>query len=427
MSRIIAYDLTRLFIGPLFLTPRGIDRVDLALALHVFEHENTRNLGILPTPWGTRAYPAKVVRQLLEKLQQLWSEDLAGSRDPQLQFLIERIQEPFAVHQVTASPARLSLAGKVRRIVDLLLVTGLKLGRSAKRSVPRGAVYVNIGQLGLAVPIFHAWLEERRDLTCAIMLHDVIPLEYPHLVSKAAVGHHARMVKTAARHADCLLFNTEYARAGIDAALQEYGRIGVPSLVRSLPLPDAYAEAEMSVPELDNVNYFLVVSTIEPRKNHDLLLRVWKRLIKRMGVEAPHLIVVGARGYDSERILAPLDHDPVLQAHVHIVSGLSSAALASLTLGATGMLCPSLAEGFGLPVLEANALAVPTVASDIAAHREVGNDATIFLPTDDEIGWERAITGLPATGQRRGVPIAASLTEQAYCDDVLDFLTEMKI
>ena len=62
---VIAYDVMRLFIGPSFLTPRGIDRVDLALARHIFDDESSQNVGVLPTPAGVYAFSAAQVRNLL--------------------------------------------------------------------------------------------------------------------------------------------------------------------------------------------------------------------------------------------------------------------------------------------------------------------------------------------------------------------------
>jgi glycosyltransferase involved in cell wall biosynthesis len=422
MSRVLAYDVSRLFVGPLFLTPRGIDRVDLALARHVFADARSPNLGILPTPWGTRAYPAALMRSLLDRLEHLWSEQVEADSDPQLQWLIQHMHSPLAVRQSAAFPAALGLRAKIVRQLRMLLATGLKLGRPVRCAVPREAVYVNIGQLGLAVPPFFRWLAERKDVTCAIMLHDVIPIEYPHLVSPAHVDHHTRMVRTVVDHADRLIFNTDSARQSVEAAMQHWGGEVLPSLVRPLPLQTAFAEVTESIPELDGVNYFVVVSTIEPRKNHELLLRVWQQLIMRMGPAAPHLVIVGALGYDAERILAVLEDRPLLRTKIHIVSGLSSKALAGLTMGATAMLCPSLAEGFGLPLLEASALGVPAIASNIAAHQEVANGKSVLLPADDVHAWEQAITALLPPGPRTRPAIPGRMTEAAYCEDVLGFL-----
>lgn len=419
---VIAYDISRLFIGPLFSTPRGIDRVDLALAREVFADPDSANQGILPTPWGVRAYPSVYVRRMLDKLEHLWCEHIPASGDPILHQLIAHFSDPAAHQLCLPFPSSLTLTVRFRRVFDLLRATTLKFGRSARREVPKGAIYLNVGQLGLAIPAFHYWLKDRPDVTCALMLHDVIPIEHPHLVSTAAVAHHARMVRTVARHADCLIFNSAHAQERINDALRSHGRIGVPSVVRWLPLPAAFAEAVGSRPELAETHYFIVVSTIEPRKNHDLLIRVWRRLIKRMGAAAPHLIIVGARGYRSAETLEQLELEPLLRSRIHVISGLSSPGLADLVLGAAAMLSPSFVEGFGLPVLEANAMGVTAIVSDIAAHREISGPATILLPVDDECAWEQAILQIAPVGIRSRPAIPSNLTEGAYCADLLAFL-----
>lgn len=423
MPRIVAYDVTRLFVGPIFLTPRGIDRVDLAVARRVFDDPDSPNLAILPTPWGVRAYPARLMRIVLDRLEQLWSEQVAPQDDSQLQWLVEHILSPAAVRQADAPPpTALALGEKIRRQLAMVMTTGLPLGRPVRQAVPRGAVYVNIGQFGLVVPPFFNWLEERTDVTCAIMLHDVIPIEFPHLVSAAHVGNHTRMVETAARHADCLIYNTHSARQSVEAAMLPFGRSGLPSLVRALPLQPAFEQVSSSLPQLDGIDYCVVVSTIEPRKNHALLLEAWQDLIRRLGPAAPHLVIVGALGYDAVRTLAPLEQDPQLREKVHIISGLSSPALAALVLGARAMLCPSLAEGFGLPLLEAQVLGVPAIASDIAAHREVASEKAVLLASDKASAWADAIAAVkPVTGRNRPT-IPAHQSEAAYCADVLDFL-----
>ena len=420
--RVIAYDITRLFIGVLFPTPRGIDRVDLALARRLFADPHSPNLGILPTPWGVRAFPAKLVRRLLAHLQGLWSEEVAPGGDPVLGELLAHFGLPTGYRRALPLPSGLSLSRRAWRVFGLLRATTIKLGRSARNGVPRGAIYLNVGQLGLAVPPFHYWLERRADITCALMLHDVIPLESPHLVSAAAVAHHARMVGTVARHADCLIFNSAHAKERITDALRRHGRMEVRSLVRWLPIPTAFAEVGSSPAELAGVNYFVTVSTIEPRKNQQLLVRAWQRLILRQGMAAPHLIIVGALGYRSHELLELLEREPLLRSHIHLVSGLSSPALAELVLGATAMLCPSLSEGFGLSLLEANAMGVPALASDIAAHREIAGPDTVLLPTDDAEAWEQAILHVAPAGQRSRPPIPGNLTEEAYCADLFAFL-----
>jgi hypothetical protein len=423
---VIAYDVVRLFIGPSFLTPRGIDRVDLALARHIFSNESSRNVGVLPTPAGVYALSATQVRRLLAYIQELWAEDAGCGLDLQLQSLLDKIarRQDDALQAPTVRP--LLLRQKVWRMLRMLRATSFFPHRFAGRAVPANAVYLNIGQLGLAMPSFFNWLAKRPDISRAMMMHDAIPVDYPHLVGENAPKHHRQMIRTAAEHADCMIFNSAYTRDSVSAVMADLGRPCPPALVRSLPLPGAFADVEASVAELAGTRYFLAVSTIEPRKNFGLLLRVWQRFVATMGEEAPHLVIVGSPGNDADNILAPLESDPALASRVHHVAGLSSPALASLLLGAAGMLCPSLAEGFGLPLLEANALGAPAIATDIPAHRELASATTVLLPADDEQGWAQAIAATPDVVMRRRPHIPVAMTESAYCADIVDFITRIR-
>jgi len=426
MSRVIAYDIMRLFIGSSFLTPRGIDRVDLALARQIFSNDATLHVGVLPTPIGVCACSGAQVRRLLAYLQKLWAED--DDSDDALRWLIDRITRPEAAAQMPEPSLRSivpRLAGKTRRMLKMLAATRFFPAGAAARVVPANAVYLNVGQLGLAMPGFFDWLEKRPDVTCAMMLHDTIPIDFPHLVGPKAPFYHERMIRTAARRGDRLIFNSDYTRDSVTAFIRKWdpnrGRDNIPSLVRALPLPPAFINIRHSIPELAKKRYFLAVSTVEPRKNHDLLFRVWRRLIATMGADAPHLVIVGSPGYDAANILAPLAGELGAARRVHHVVGLSSPALAALTLGAAGMLCPTLAEGFGLPLLEAKAMGVPSVVSDIPAHRELADARTVLLPPDDEEGWARTIIALPGVAVRQRPIIPFSMTEVAYCADLVDF------
>jgi len=427
MSSVIAFDLARLFLAPLFLAPRGIDKVDLAMARHIFPDDSSPHIGVMPTFWGVRAYRAPEVRRMLDHVTKIWAEhppgDAKSEQDLRLSQIIARIHAATPVHHAPIPPPkRLSLGDKVGRMLHELHATGMPIGRPVRQALPKGATYLNIGQLGLAVPLFFRWLEDRRDIICALMLHDVIPLDFPDLCRPGSADHHARMVRTAARHADCMIYTTAYARDTVNASLAHNGRPRLPSLVRPLPLSAAFVETASALPELSGARYCVVVSTIEPRKNHDLLLRVWRRLIARLGRDAPHLVIVGSRGFDSDRILAPLENNAMLRAHVHEVSGLSSHALAQLVLGAAGLLSPTWVEGFGLPVLEANIMGVPTIASNIAAHREIAQGETTLLACDDEDAWLQAIAALPPAGSRCRPVIPVDVTEAAYCRDLVNFL-----
>src|SRR5581483_8051415 len=126
--------------------------------------------------------------------------------------------------------------------------------------------------------------------------------------------------------------------------------------------------------------YFVCVGTIEPRKNHLLLLNVWRRLAERLGAAAPRLVLVGQRGWENEQVIDMIERSPAVRGLVEERNDLSDAAMAKLLAGA---LAPSFGEGYGLPLVEALALGVPALASDIPAFREVaGGVAELLDPLD---------------------------------------------
>jgi glycosyltransferase involved in cell wall biosynthesis len=135
----------------------------------------------------------------------------------------------------------------------------------------------------------------------------------------------------------------------------------------------------------------VTVGTIEARKNHLLLLRVWRRLIAEMGSEAPILAIVGRRGWEAEQAFALLDNPVDLGGHVFELRDVGDAPLASLIAGARALLMPSFAEGFGLPVVEALQIGTPVIASDLPVYREIVGSIPTYVDPRFDASWERVI------------------------------------
>ena len=137
------------------------------------------------------------------------------------------------------------------------------------------------------------------------------------------------------------------------------------------------------------MSYFVVCGTIEPRKNHLMLLNLWRELASRG--PAPKLVIVGKRGWLCDNVLSMLDRCDALHSCVIESGGLSTPGLRRLLAGARALLMPSFAEGFGIPVAEAMAARVPVIASDIEVFREIGGDALDYVDPLDGSGWLDAI------------------------------------
>ena len=140
--------------------------------------------------------------------------------------------------------------------------------------------------------------------------------------------------------------------------------------------------------------YILHVGTIEPRKNIELLMAVWQQWVAE-NPSAPALVLCGRSGWkndDLHGMLAGAEADGWLRRPGYV----DDAALAALYRHALAVVCPSLHEGFGLPLVESMAAGTPVVASDIPVFREVAGDAAVLLPVDDAAAWRRTLIELSA-------------------------------
>lgn len=142
----------------------------------------------------------------------------------------------------------------------------------------------------------------------------------------------------------------------------------------------------------------MCLGTIEPRKNHLLLLHLWRHLAEILPASVPRLVVIGRRGGENEQVVDMLERCPALTDHVEELGGCPDARLSALLRGARALLMPSFAEGYGMPVAEALAVGTPVIASDLAALREVGGDVPDYLDPLDGPGWKAAILDHAARG-----------------------------
>ncbi len=136
-------------------------------------------------------------------------------------------------------------------------------------------------------------------------------------------------------------------------------------------------------------SYVLCVSTLEVRKNHRLLLAVWRRLLARHGGKiVPALVLVGRVGYyilDSRPLLKELAASNYLNGKVILMSDLADEELAEVYRRCLFTVFPSLYEGWGMPVAESLARDKFCVASNRSSIPEVGGDLVdYFDPTDEQ-------------------------------------------
>lgn len=267
----------------------------------------------------------------------------------------------------------------------------------------RGALYLNIGHTGLDDPSLGDWIA-RHDLRAVHLIHDLIPIDTPEFCRAGEAEKHVRRMTNALRSASGIIGNSQATLDGL-CAFAERRRLPVPPMVAAWLAGDTLPA--VTPPPLAARPYFVTVGTIEGRKNHILLLRLWKRLAERMGDAAPQLLLVGQRGWEADHALAMLDRCAALEGAVIELGRCGDAELARLLAGARALLMPSFAEGFGMPVIEALRLGAPVIATDLPVFREIAGDIPTYLPSFDGIGWERAVLDFCADSPERARQIEA--------------------
>lgn len=348
--RSITLDLSRLVSRLLHATPTGIDRLELAYARHLLDRDDRPVSFEFWLPGiGFRRCSHAATRRLIESCEESW---VSGVRT--------RTSSACAL-------SRLLSVGTERRITPgaRLLVSHHHLedmpARIARRRPPGERL--------------------------AVFVHDAIPSDFPEYARPGGARAHETRIRNGIAIADGVIVNSEATARSLMRFAAD--RPGFCPLVAPLGVepPPASGSSEPGV----TGPYFLCVGTIEPRKNHMLLLHIWRQFAAMPAGAAPRLIIVGRRGWENENVIDLLDRSPGLVGLVREEGRVGDARMAALMRGARALLMPSFAEGFGLPVAEALAAGVPVIASDIPALRETGGTVPDYLDPTDGPGWRRAI------------------------------------
>jgi glycosyltransferase involved in cell wall biosynthesis len=226
-------------------------------------------------------------------------------------------------------------------------------------------------------------------------LHDLIPIDYPEYVQPGKAQGHRRVTETIARIFDAVIVNSKATADSLRHFLPSEPERTLSDANIHVALPGVRAfPRSTKTPNVpygpDSVPYFIVLGTIEPKKNHLLLLNLWSRLATTMALP-PRLFVIGARGWENEQVVDLLERSHRLHGLVEERNRLDDEGIGSLLARARALLVPSFAEGFGLPLAEALASGVPVICSDIPVFREVGREVPDYVDPLDLFAWRDAI------------------------------------
>ncbi len=258
-----------------------------------------------------------------------------------------------------------------------------------------------LGHSGTEARGFVPWVRGTRQKP-VYFVHDLIPISHPEYCRAGEQALHKQRLAAMLHTGAGLVANSQDTLDAMARFAAAQGLAMPPSVVAPLAPATLLSVPQNSLtrPEIQKP-YFVVLGTIEPRKNHLLLLNVWRDLALRLGEQCPRLLVIGQRGWECENVVDMLERCEALRPFVQEISACDDAALAHYLQHACALLFPSFVEGYGIPMVEALMLGTPVIASDLGVFREIAGDIPDFLDPTDGPGWAQSVLDFMASGSVR--------------------------
>ncbi|MFM9901893.1 MAG: glycosyltransferase family 4 protein [Polaromonas sp.] len=275
---------------------------------------------------------------------------------------------------------------------QLTIYKGLLTGCLAQNVA--GRFLFNTGHTGLESDDYVEMLKSQQ-VRPIFMVHDLIPLTHPQFCRAGEEAKHLQRLYNCVRAASGVVCNSQATLDGLTSLCSTHGWAMPPTAV-ALLAPEL-PEPARGVAPLEGP-YFVFVSTIEPRKNHLMVLQLWEKLVAHLGDAAPKLVIIGQRGWDYEEVTMLLENSALLKGKVLEVSRCSDAEMVSYLQHSRALLFPSFTEGYGMPVVEALTLGVPVIASDLPVFREFAGQVPDYIDVMNELGWFNMICDFTQAG-----------------------------
>lgn len=277
-------------------------------------------------------------------------------------------------------------SGVVRFRAAMAALAIRRSGHVRDRLEGRNRFWLNPGHTGLDRPGLSGWVR-RRKLRPVHLVHDLIPITHPQFCREGEDERHRRRMLTVLDTGAGVVANSAHTLTTLGEFAAAEGRVLPRAVVAwpGTPVLPRVQDRQSAEPT------FVILGTIEGRKNHALPLSLWSKMLAgRADITVPRLVIVGRRGWQADHVFAEIDRgafgDRVVEA-----GPLDDAELAETLAGARALLFPSFAEGYGIPLVEALATGVPVIASDLPVFREIGQGVPELLAIGDSEQWLSAL------------------------------------
>lgn len=367
---VLLLDLSRLVWRAHRGGPTGIDRVELIYARHFLARPEARPAyGVVHVLGFIFGLGGGTAGRFIADLERRWAGEITLTRWGRFRSIL--------------------------RIYGHLLAGNWLVGpalRRALRSSHGTPIFLVVSHHHLARDYTIQRLRNRFGLRTVCLIHDLLPLEYPEYFKPGWERRYRRLSENVGRLFDGVIAVSDATATSLRTYLRTRQSFIPPDVaIRTAVLgARAFPQTRSAPPSAKERSYFVMLGTIEPRKNHLLLLNLWARLGAGL-TQPPKLIIIGNRGWENEQVIDMLERSTRLKDLVEEHKGLSDAEVGGWLHGARALLLPSLAEGFGLPLAEALTSGVPVICSDIPVFRELGEEVPEYLDPHDLGAWTEAV------------------------------------
>jgi glycosyltransferase involved in cell wall biosynthesis len=257
-----------------------------------------------------------------------------------------------------------------------------------------------------------------RSIVC---LYDILPLLYPDAFPSYLVTRFENWLTKVVLESDGVIADSRAAAMSLLDHLSEIGRtapalpIGWWRLGANFPVESTKAASGLAARIAQGNPYFVSVGTVEPRKGYTIVLDALERLWAE-GVDATY-VLIGARGWGMQAFERRLKKHPEFGRRLFWLDRASDADLALLYRNARAMILASVAEGFGLPIVEAARYGTPVIATDIEVFHEVGGDSAQYFDLLDRDSLAARMAA--ALNERPPPPVIATTSWRESAEELL--------
>lgn len=289
------------------------------------------------------------------------------------------------------------------------------------------ALLVNLGSSWASVGYMAAVTVLKRDrgLIYIPFIHDLIPVNLPETCAPGLPASFRTWLDDALEQSAAFLVSSKTVAIDLQRYAGTRSITILPPLRLNGPFP---VPGQRARPTLRP--YVLMVATLEHRKNHLLVFEAWSRLLAERGLTGtPLLLCVGRDGPGAEKIREALRLRPQLATCITLAGTLSDEQLASSYAGSLFVICPSLYEGWGLPVTEGLSFGKLILAAHAGALPEVGGTLVSYFDPHDVTDMMRTITrwlDRPLARLWREVRVRVSYQSRPWLIIADDLLTSLK-